>query len=140
MDKATGAAFVAKRELVAFYERHFDELTERCLACSRSSDIWSPLNTLPVEERRTWVRVGFNAVISAALGHQADVDEHVYFPHVSEIPDAPIFGMGDIVDSCECALLPDDAILPLLWDDYASEPQKLYHLVVAFREAQNQIR
>lgn len=137
--------FDAKKELAAFYERHFDELVEVCLEVSSRKYRLSPLNTLPLDERRQWVSVGFREIIGAMLtdggvseGAAARTDPlRVYFPRVSELADTPLFGMTDIIDSCECALLPDEGILPLLWEDYGGNPDELLALVMEFRRAQN---
>lgn len=133
-------AFDAKRELAAFYERHFDELVEVCLDVSSRKYRLSPLNTLPLDERRQWVSVGFKEIIRAMLS-EGDPTEgsslRVYFPRVSELADTPLFGMADVIDSCECALLPDEGILPLLWKDYVERPGELLALVMEFRRAQN---
>lgn len=133
-------AFDAKRELAAFYERHFDELVEVCLDVSSRKYRLSPLNTLPLDERRQWVSVGFKEIIRAMLseGDPAEGSSlRVYFPRVSELADTPLFGMADVIDSCECALLPDEGILPLLWKDYGNNSEKLFALVMEFRRAQN---
>lgn len=130
----------AKKELVAFYERHFDELVEVCLEVSSRKYRLSPLNTLPFDERRQWVSVGFREIIRAMLSEDDSVEGsslRVYFPRVSELADTPLFGMADVIDSCECALLPDDGILPLLWEDYGESPEELLALVMEFRRAQN---
>ncbi|WP_302383807.1 response regulator transcription factor [uncultured Adlercreutzia sp.] len=135
----------AKKELIDFYERHFDELVDACLEVSSKKYRLSPLNTLPIDERRQWVRVGFREIIRFMVSGEADTegeevasyDERVYFPRVSELGDTPFFGVADIIDSCECALLPDEGILPLMWKDYADEPEKLLALVMEFRRAQN---
>lgn len=136
--------FDAKQELVAFYERHFDQLVEVCLEVSSRKYRLSPLNTLPLEERRQWVRVGFREIIKFMVSDGADeasstdlLIERVYFPRVSELGNNPFFGMADVIDSCEGALLPDEGILPLMWEDYGSEPDKLLALVIEFRRAQN---
>ena len=140
-------AFDATRELASFYERHFDELVAVCLEVSSKKYRFSPLNTLPADERRQWVSVAFREIIRLMLadGDPRDADEvpsaapagRVYFPRVTELADAPLFGMADIIDSCECALLPDEGILPLLWQDYGEDPARLLALVMEFRRAQN---
>ncbi len=133
----TADSFDAQEELLAFYERHYDELVDACLEASSRSYRLSPLNTLPLEERREWVAVGFREVMRGMAGEQPERVGRIYYPHVSELDDAPVFGMADIVDSCECALLPDEGILPLLWADYRDDPDKLYALVTEFRRRQN---
>lgn len=129
--------FDAKNELVAFYERHFDELVDTCLEVSTRSYRWSPLNTLDYEERRLWVTVGFREVMRMLVGEDAGQEGRVYFPQVSELEESSLFGIADVVDSCECALLLDEGILPLLWRDYQDDPDKLLALVMEFRTAQN---
>ncbi|MBR2834159.1 MAG: helix-turn-helix transcriptional regulator [Coriobacteriales bacterium] len=131
--------FDAKKELASFYQRHFDELCNSCLEVSSRLFQWSPLNTLPFEERHEWVRAGFTAVINDMLGEEMPHRGRVYFPRVSELSDIAFFGMADVLDSCERALLPDEAVLPLLFDDYAQEPQKLYALLLELRNAQNKM-
>lgn len=138
-------SFDAKKELAVFYERHFDELVEVCLEVSSRKYRLSPLNTLPMDERRQWVSVGFREIIRAMLSEDDPAEGfsaegsplRVYFPRVSELADTPLFGMADIIDSCECALLPDEGILPLLWEDYGDNSEKLLALVMEFRRAQN---
>ena len=135
----TASDFDARKELRAFYERHYEELIETCLEVSSSSYRFSPLNTLPIEERREWMAIGFQDIMRSMAGEQSVHTGRVYYPHISELADAPFFGMADIIDSCECALLPDEGILPLLWADYQDEPNKLYALVVEFRREQNNV-
>lgn len=130
--------FNAKAELAAFYERHFDELVESCLAASSSQFQWSPLNTLDQEERTLWVAVGFRQIIRTMLGEDIEPHGRVYYPRVSDLTDtSQLFGIADVIDSCECALLPDEGILPLLWQDYGDRPDELLPLVMEFRTAQN---
>ncbi len=131
--------FDARKELRAFYERHYDELIETCLEVSSHSYRFSPLNTLPAEERRAWMAIGFQDIMRAMAGEQSVHAGRLYYPHISELADAPFFGMTDIIDSCECVLLPDEGILPLLWADYQNEPDKLYALVIEFRREQNNV-
>lgn len=142
--------FDAKKELAAFYERHFDELVRVCIETSSRKYRYSPLNTLPFEERRQWASVALRKVMEIMLQEDGDCESFnggsqpcsipdesaVYFPRVLE-SNVSLFGALDIVDSCECALLPDEAILPLLWDDYSDDGEKLLSLVVEFRRAQN---
>lgn len=139
-------AFDATKELANFYERHFDELVTVCLEVSSKKYRFSPLNTLPADERHQWVSVAFREIIRLMLaeGDPAGAGDaapapagRVYFPRVTELADTPLFGMADIIDSCECALLPDEGILPLLWQDYGEEPDRLLALVMEFRRAQN---
>ena len=138
----TSDAFDAKQELAAFYERHFDDLVESCLEASSSQFQWSPLNTLDIEERRMWVKEGFRQIIRKMLGQETDedmrADGRAYYPRVTDLSDtSDLFGVADVIDSCECALLPDEGILPLLWQDYAKQPDQLLGLVKEFRNAQN---
>lgn len=138
--ESAASLFDASEELVSFYERHFDELVESCLEASSRRYQWSPLNTLDYEERRLWVTVGFRQIMRIMRGEGDGREGRIYFPQVS-VPDeaSELFGMSDVVDSCECVLLPDEGILPLLWEDYAEEPEKLLALVMEFRAAQNNI-
>lgn len=130
--------FDPKTELAAFYERHFDELVDVCLEVSSYKYQFSPLNTLPLDERRQWVSVGFRKIIHALLSdNEDDLATPVYYPRVSELGDSFLFGMSDVIDVCECALLPDEGILPLLWQDYREVPDELLELVMEFRKAQN---
>lgn len=128
--------FDAKAELASFYERHFDELLESCLTASYSTAAWSPLVTLPYENRRTWTAAALKVAVQLLIGEDVFEAEHSYYPHVPKMENTPFFGIADIVDSCESVLLPDEGILPLLWRDYRDEPDKLLELVIEFRRAQ----
>lgn len=128
--------FDAKAELASFYERHFDELLDSCLSASYPNVAWTPLGTLPYEDRRSWTTAGLRVAIQMLLGEDVIKVEQSYYPHVPKTENDPFFGIADIIDSCESALMPDEGILPLLWQDYADEPQKLLPLVLEFRRAQ----
>lgn len=130
-------AFDARKELASFYERHFDELVKSCLEASSSQYQWSPLNTLDYDERIHWIGAGFRHIIRTMLGEDIEPQGRVYYPRVSDLSDSSLFGIENVIDSCECALLPDQGILPLLWNDYADQPDKLLPLVMEFRNAQN---
>lgn len=117
-------AFDAKKEPVAFYGRHFDGLVEVCLEASSMKYRLSPLNALPLEERRQWVRVGFREIIRYMVSDGTDeapatkaLIERVYFPRVSELGDAPFFGIGwecDLESPVTEGVLPQPA-----WDTVA---------------------
>jgi DNA-binding CsgD family transcriptional regulator len=125
-----------QEKLARFFDRHFEQLIENSLALHMQKFPTSALNSLPQAERRRWLEHGLRQIIASLFGDSRDFSE-VYYPKVSELENLPFFGIDNLLDSCEGALLPDEAMLPLLWEDYACDTQELLRMVLAFRAAQN---
>ncbi|MCR5583014.1 MAG: hypothetical protein K6F70_05355, partial [Eggerthellaceae bacterium] len=114
-----------------------EQLVDACLVASSRAHRWSPLNTLEPDEKRQWIQVGFREIIRLMLEGESPSEGRVYFPRVSESEGSFLFGAMGVLDSCECVLLPDEAILPMLWDDYRGDPELLLQLTLELRRGQN---